>query len=158
MDLRLPWTSGGLWGQGQRQGHGQGQVCAGIQDPWKPLEDAPLCAQESRACELLCLHGQEEPERRPTETRERCTSHPPAAQGHRVPGLALMAPRLKHLSPQRLTQLQARNVLVQSAGRGDGLSSTASVRTWVRASYSAPKVETTLRPWTRGVCIFNKRK
>ena len=160
VDLCLSWTSGGLWVQGQRQGHGLGQVCAGIQDPQKPLEDAPLCTLESRACELLCLRGQEEPERRPMEMRECCTSHWSAARGHRAPGLALMAPGLKHLSPQRLIQLQARNSLGQSAGRGDGLSSIASVRTWVRTSYNAPKVETTLRPWTRCVCvcIFSKRK
>ena len=151
MDLRLPWMSGGLWGQG----HGQGQVCAGIQDPRKPLEDAPLCTQESRS-----LRGQEEPERRPMETREHCTSQRSAARGHRAPGLALMTPGLKHLSPQKLVQLQVRNVLGQSAGRGDGLSSIASVRTWVRTSYNAPKVETTLRPWTRCVfvCIFSKKE
>lgn len=80
MDLRLLWTSGGLWGQGQRQGHGQGQVCAGTQDPRKPLEEVPLYTGVQRPTELLCLHCQE-PEWRPLERREGCTSHPSAAQG-----------------------------------------------------------------------------
>lgn len=117
MDLRLLWTSGHLWGQGQRQGHGQGQVCAGIQDPRKPLEEVPLCTGVQRSAELLCLRCPE-PEWRPLERRECCTSHPSAARGHRAPGLVLMAPRLKHLNPQELVQLQARNVLGQSTGRG----------------------------------------
>lgn len=116
MDPCLPWTSGGLWGQGQRQGHGQGQVYAGIQDPRKPLEEEPLCTGIQRPAALLCLRGQE-PEWRPIERRERCTSHPSAARGPRAPSLVLMAPRLKHLNPQELVQLQARDVLGQSTGR-----------------------------------------
>ena len=146
MDLCLPWTSGGLWGQGQRQGHGQGQVYAGIQDPQRPAA-------------LLCLRGQE-PEWRRIERRAlhftsiccpRTQSPWPGPDGSKAQ--TSTPTRARPAASQRCVRAEHRQ-------RGMCFPALHLVRIWVRISYNAPKAKTTQRPGPRYVCvcIFSKRK